>query len=266
MILDKIIAHKRREVECRRAIRPLAWLAGRVQSSGATRSLRDHLRRPGKVTLMAEIKRASPSKGWLVRGMKPVEVARIYTRAGAAAISILTDSHFFRGHRLILPLVRRETSLPLLYKDFIIDPYQIYEARYLGADAILLIVAALDDRQLSSFQALAAELGLSCLVEVHTAEELERARASGASIIGINNRDLRTFSVDLSTTFRLREKITDPGVVVVSESGINSREHMMALARHRVDAALVGEALVKAGDMERKVKELLGEDVLPWSG
>ncbi|MDQ0285692.1 indole-3-glycerol phosphate synthase [Desulfofundulus luciae] len=264
MILEKIIAHKHREIQSRREMRPLSRLIDRVQALGPTRPLGSFLRRPGKVTLIAEIKRASPSKGWLVKGMKPVETARIYTRAGAAAISILTDNRFFRGHRAFLPLVRRESPLPLLCKDFIIDPYQIYEARCLGADAVLLIVAALNDRQLTTFQALAGELGMSCLVEVHTAEELERARASGATIIGINNRNLHTFSTDLSTTFRLREKITDPGVVVVSESGINSREDMLALARCRVDAALVGEALVRAGDVERKVKELLGEGIVPW--
>ncbi|MGB9803993.1 indole-3-glycerol phosphate synthase TrpC [Desulfofundulus sp.] len=262
MILEKIVAHKHREVQYRQEVYPLSLLIDRIQMRGPARPLGSSLRRPGEVTLIAEIKRASPSKGWLVKGLKPVETARIYTRAGAAAISILTDNRFFRGHRAFLPLVRRENPLPLLCKDFIIDPYQIYEARYLGADAILLIVAVLNDRQLSAFQALAGELGLSCLVEVHTEEELERARACGATIIGINNRDLHTFSTDLTTTFRLREKITDPRVVVVSESGINSRDDMLALARCQVDAALVGEALVGAVDVEKKVRELLGEGIV----
>lgn len=258
MILDKIVAHKHLEVRRRQEIRPLSELKKHLGTLPPTRPLAKSLRRTGEVTLLAEIKRASPSKGWLRPGLKPVELARSYVRAGAAALSVLTDNRFFRGHLAFLPLVRLESPLPLLRKDFIIDPYQIYEARCLGADAILLIVAVLTDRQLISFQRLAAELSLSCLVEVHTDEELSRALAAGATIIGINNRDLHTFHTDLTTTFRLREKITDPAVVVVSESGIASRQDMLALAGYRIDAALVGEALVTATDVEQRVKELLG--------
>ncbi len=259
MILDRIIAHKYREVQQYKEIRPLSRLTGQMETLPPTRNLAAFLRRPGEVSLIAEIKRASPSKGWLKKGLKPVELAQSYLRAGAKAISVLTDNYFFRGHRAFLPLVRRESPVPLLRKDFIIDPYQIYEARWLGADAILLIVAVLDDRQLTGFQKLADELGLSCLVEVHTEEELVRALASGATCIGINNRDLHTFKTDLATTFRLREKIADPKTIVVSESGINSRQDMLALARYRVDAALVGEALVRADNVEQKIRELLGK-------
>ncbi|HHW42963.1 MAG TPA: indole-3-glycerol phosphate synthase TrpC [Desulfotomaculum sp.] len=258
MILDRIVAYKKEEVRRRKELYPLARMLDRWPALPPVRPLDRSLRRPGEVALMAEIKRASPSKGWIRKGLRPVELARTYMRAGAAAISILTDNRFFRGHRAFLPLVRRESPLPLLRKDFIIDPYQIYEARYLGADAVLLIAAVLDDGRLAGFQQLAAELGLSALVEVHTAEELKRALDAGATVVGINNRDLRTFQTDLSTTCRLREKITDPRVLVVSESGIHTRRDMLALAACGVDAVLVGEALVRASDPGEKVKELLG--------
>lgn len=252
------MAHKKEEVRRRKELYPLTRMLDRWPALPPVRPLDRSLRRPGEVTLMAEIKRASPSKGWIRQGLRPVELARTYVRAGAAAISVLTDNRFFRGHRAFLPLVRRESPLPLLRKDFIIDPYQIYEARYLGADAILLIAAVLDDGRLAGFQQLAAELGLSALVEVHTEEELKRALEAGAAVVGINNRDLRTFQTDLSITLRLREKIIDPRVLVVSESGIHTRRDMLALAACGVDAALVGEALVRAADPGEKIKELLG--------
>ena len=257
-MLEKIVAQKKREVQRRREVRPLAGLVAAVGDLPPPRDLAGALRHPGEVSLIAEVKRASPSKGWLRKGLKPGELVRLYSRAGARAISVLTDNAFFYGHRFFLPLLRRETQLPLLMKDFIVDPYQIYEARWLGADAVLLIASILDDGKLRSFQHLAGELGLSCLVEVHTSAELRRALDSGARMVGINNRNLRTFTVDLATTFRLREEISDPEVVVVSESGIASRREMLALLEHRVDAALVGEALVTAPDPEQKVKELLG--------
>lgn len=258
MILEKIIAHKRREVAVRREKIPVAAMERSIAGLPPCRPLRNALRKPGEVALIAEIKKASPSKGVIRPSFEPEKIARIYAGTGAAAISVLTDTGFFGGHPDYISLVHGETGLPVLRKDFIIDSYQIYESRFLGSDAILLIAAVLSDRELGSFQKLAFEMGLACLVEVHTRTELERALDSGASLIGINNRNLNTFETDLTTTFRLRPYIADSSIVVVSESGISSRSHMLALAGHEVDAALVGEALMRSGDIEAKVKELLG--------
>jgi indole-3-glycerol phosphate synthase len=258
LILGKIVAHKRREVAGQREKIPVADMERLIAGLPPRRRLRNVLHKPGEVSLIAEIKRSSPSKGVIRPSFEPEKIARIYAGAGAAAISVLTDTGFFGGHPDYISLVHRETSLPVMRKDFIIDPYQVYESRFLGSDAILLIAAILSDRELRSFQKLAFEMGLTCLVEAHTRTELERALDSGASLIGINNRDLNTFETDLTTTFRLRQYITDSSIVVVSESGINSRSHMLALAGHEVDAALVGEALMGSDDIEAKVKELLG--------
>jgi indole-3-glycerol phosphate synthase (EC 4.1.1.48) len=258
VILEKIVAHKRREVAGQREKTPVAAMERSIAGLPPCRPLRNVLRRPKEVTLVAEIKRASPSKGVIRSSFAPDEIARIYAGAGAAAISVLTETSFFGGHPDYIALVHRETDLPVLRKDFIIDPYQVCESRFLGSDAILLIAAILSDKELGSFQKLAFEMGLTCLVEVHTRTELERALDSGASLIGINNRDLNTFETDLTTTFLLRKYITDSSIVVVSESGIGDRSQMLALAGYEVDAALVGEALMSSNDIEAKVKELLG--------
>ena len=243
MILDRIIAQKKIEVE---------------KNKKKSRSLAASLRKPGEVALIAEIKKASPSKGLIREDFDPGEIARIYSTSGASAISVLTDKEFFRGSPEYLSTARSVSKLPLLRKDFIIDPYQIYEARLLGADAILLIMAVLTDREAGEFQGIAAGLGMECLVEVHTKEELKRALALDAQIIGINNRNLQTFQTELETTFRLREMISDPNITVVSESGINSRDDVLKLKEHEVHAMLVGEALMRERDIAKKVSELLG--------
>lgn len=243
MILDRIIAQKKIEVDKNRK---------------KSRSLAASLRKPGEVALIAEIKKASPSKGLIRKDFDPGEIARIYSTSGASAISVLTDKEFFQGSPEYLSTARSVSKLPLLRKDFIIDPYQIYEARLLGADAILLIMAVLTDREAGEFQGIAAGLGMDCLVEVHTADELKRALALDAQIIGINNRNLQTFQTDLETTFRLREMISDPNITVVSESGINTRDDVLKLKEHEVHAMLVGEALMRESDIAKKVAELLG--------
>ncbi|PKM44582.1 MAG: indole-3-glycerol phosphate synthase TrpC [Firmicutes bacterium HGW-Firmicutes-8] len=243
MILDRIIAQKKIEVEKNRK---------------KSRSLAASLRKPGEVALIAEIKKASPSKGLIREDFDPGEIARIYSTSGASAISVLTDKEFFQGSPEYLSTARSVSKLPLLRKDFIIDPYQIYEARLLGADAILLIMAVLTDREAGEFQGIAAGLGMDCLVEVHTADELKRALALDAQIIGINNRNLQTFKTELETTFRLREMISDPNITVVSESGINTRDDVLKLKEHDVHAMLVGEALMRESDIAKKVAELLG--------
>ena len=214
------------------------------------------------VRLIAEVKKASPSKGLLCPVFDPLSLARTYAENGAAAISVLTESQYFLGAPEHLAGIRaaqkagKMPSVPLLRKDFIFEPYQICESRALGADALLLIVAILTDDQMAELLRLSHQLGMKCLVEVHNAEETRRAVASGAGIIGINNRDLKTFVVDISTTEQLRPLIPDDRIVV-SESGIDNRADMERLARCKVQAALVGEALVTSGDIAAKMKALL---------
>ncbi len=245
MILDRIVAHKKNEIK---------------ESRAKTRSLAASLRKTGEVALIAEIKKASPSKGVIRQKFDAAEIARVYTAAGASAISVLTDREFFQGSPEYVQEARSVSELPLLRKDFIVDPYQIYEAKLLGADAILLIMAVLTDREVQEYRRIAHGLGLECLVEVHTAEELKRALALGAQIIGINNRDLQTFQTKLETTFRLREMITDPGITVVSESGIKTRDDIIRLREHGVHAVLIGEALMREQDIGKKIMELLGRE------
>jgi indole-3-glycerol phosphate synthase len=209
------------------------------------------------VRLIAEIKRASPSRGPLRADLDPVALATVYEANGAAAVSVLTDCRFFRGSLADLRAVRAQTTLPVLRKDFVIDPYQVYEARAAGADAILLIVAALDARQLADLYDLARELGMDALVEVHSEAELGRALSVEPAIVGVNNRDLRTFEVDLETTARLRP-LVPPDVVFVAESGVRSNADVQRLAALGAHAMLVGEALVVAPDVGRAVRELVG--------
>jgi indole-3-glycerol phosphate synthase len=209
--------------------------------------------------LIAELKRASPSRGLLAPHLNLAELAQLYIENGAAALSVLTDEKFFLGHLSYLEELRftHHVSRPMLRKDFMLAPVQLYESRAAGADAILLIVAALDDAVLRDLHALALDLGLAALVEVHTAEEVERAlRIPNVRLIGINNRDLTTFDVSLDTTAQLRPLIP-PGIAVVSESGIFTAAHVRQVAALGVDAVLVGEALVTAGDIGAKVRELV---------
>jgi len=267
MILDKIVAQKRKEIAELKNIVSTGKLMDECRSCGTADGTRTGiffrvLRKPGEVALIAEVKKASPSKGLIRRDFDPAEIGRIYTAGGASAISVLTDMEFFQGSSEYLRIVRDVSDLPVLRKDFIVDCYQIYEAKLLGADAILLIMAVLTDREAREFREEAAGLGMECLVEVHTDEELKRALSIGAHIIGINNRDLRTFKTDLNTTFRLREVVTDPEITVVSESGINSRLDVIRLGDHGVHAMLVGEALMREPDIGRKMAELLGKDGL----
>jgi indole-3-glycerol phosphate synthase len=260
-ILDEILAWKRREIaQARRAV-PLAALRAAAASASPPRDLAAALRRSsppdaGPIRLVAEIKRASPSKGSLRPDLDPVALAAEFEAGGAAAISVLTDRRFFGGSLDDLRAVRRRVALPVLRKDFILEPYQVYEARATGADAILLIAAALDDGQLPRLQRLARRLGMAALVEVHDEAELQRALAVGPSLVGVNNRDLRTFRVDLETTARLRP-LVPAGVVVVAESGVRTRADVERLAAVGVDAVLVGEALVRAPDVGHKVQELI---------
>jgi len=258
MILDEICQHKRGEVEAARARRTLAQLKEWAKDAPKPRDFRRALR-GDSIRLIAEVKRASPSCGPLLKGMEVVELASIYEECGAAAISVLTDEKFFRGSLDDLIAVRRSVKVPCLRKEFVIDPYQIYEARVATADAILLIVRILTDSQLREYRELAESLGMGVLVECHDAEEVHRALGSGAAIIGINNRCLQTFTVDVNTTLELR-KLIPGGKILVAESGIHTRQHVRTLENSGVDAMLVGESLVTSGDVRAKLRELLGRD------
>ncbi len=217
------------------------------------------------MALIAEVKKASPSAGVICPDFDPVRIAKEYQAAGASCLSVLTDEKFFQGSLDHLRQIRKAVKLPLLRKDFIIDERQILEAIEWGADAILLIVAILSDAHLERFHSLAVEAGLAALVEVHDETELERALAIGAQLIGVNNRDLKTFKVDLATTERLSRRLTagDPavpsGTILVAESGIHTRADVERLARCGAKALLVGESLMQNGNTQAKVKKLLGK-------
>ncbi len=211
----------------------------------------------GDCAIIAEVKRRSPSRGVLRADFDPVRIAREYERHGAAAVSVLTDETFFGGSDADLTAVKGAISLPVLRKEFIIDPWQIHETRAIGADALLLIAAILGENQLREYRELAASLGLASLVEVHDREELEKALAAGAEIIGINNRDLKTFATDIGTSLALAP-LVPADRIVVSESGIRSRAEIETLMKAGVRAFLIGETLVAAPDSGAKLRELLG--------
>jgi len=246
------------ELVGRKKIFPLESLRALLPGLPPPRLLTPVLRRPGRLTVIAEIKQASPSKGMLCRNFKPVQIAREYEIAGAAALSVVTEEKFFLGQASHLIAVREVTGLPILRKDFIIEPYQMYESRVLGADAVLLIAAVLSSQKMEELMGLAGELGLSCLVEVHTEPELYRVLSTGAEIIGINNRDLTTFETDLLTTFNLIKLVDKSKITVVSESGIKSRDDILMLRGWGAHAALVGEILVRCPGPGSKLKELTG--------
>ncbi|HNR33738.1 MAG TPA: indole-3-glycerol phosphate synthase TrpC [Candidatus Hydrogenedentes bacterium] len=258
MVLDAICANKRAEVERAKTEASLSRLVEAMSSIEPPRGFHAALRCPG-MSLIAEIKRKSPSKGVMAAGANPVELAGLYERFGARAISVLTDTQYFDGSLEDLSNVRRNVKIPCLRKDFVLDEYQVYEARAHGADAILLIVRILSDAQLKDYLALAHELGMDALVETHDEAEMDRAVAAGAHIIGINNRDLDTLAIDLETTLRLK-RVAPAGLALVSESGIHTRDHVRMLEDAGVDAILVGEALMTSPDIAAKIRELLGND------
>lgn len=243
-ILDQILKRKQEEIVAAREHTPLEELRARARSAPPTRDFKAALSRPG-VSVIAEIKRASPSAGTFAPDLDAAELARIYEVGGASALSVLTDADFFQGSPEDLQSARRATALPVLRKDFILDPYQVYQSRVMGADAILIIVGAVDD--VSELLGVARDVGLHCLVEVHDEDEIQRAVAAGADIVGINNRDLRSFNTDLTVTERLRP-LLPVDVLVVSESGIKTPDDVLRLKRAGADAILVGESLVRSLD------------------
>jgi len=255
-MLAKILDFKRQELTAVREQVPLVALEKKAANLPLTRDFTFALKHREKgLNLIAELKQASPSRGLIRPDFDLEGLTQSYTDSQVAAISVLTDRRFFKGRPEYLHRVRQVCDRPLLRKDFIIDPYQIYEARVLGADAILLVVAVLEEAELKEYLPLSSRLGLAALVEVHKAEEIELAIQAGAEIIGINNRDLSTFKVDLHTTLVLRPLIPS-GLVVVSESGIKNKEDAALVASAGINAILVGEALVAAGDVRAKIDEL----------
>ncbi len=261
-ILHRILARKREEIAERSRQRSLAQLRQTAETLPPPRGFIRHLEDKillGQAGVIAEIKRASPSKGLLRDPFEPERIAHSYATHGAACLSVLTDRDFFQGADEHLIEARAACTLPVLRKDFTVDPYQVYESRELGADCILLIVAALDDGALRELHALARELGLDVLVEVHDAAELDRALALNPELLGINNRDLRSFETRLDTTLNLLARIP-ADCQVVTESGIHSRADVALMRRHGVHGFLVGEAFMRATEPGLKLAELFGTD------
>jgi indole-3-glycerol phosphate synthase len=260
-VLKKIVDYKTGELAREKGGAPLSEIMARLSD------LEDHPRgfeaallnacSSGWTPIIAEVKKGSPSKGVIRADFDPLEIAQIYQNNGATCLSVLTDEHFFLGHLSYLALIREQVSLPLLRKDFIFDPYQIYQARVAGADAILLIAAMLELSQLREFTAIARELSLDVLLEVHDEAELNTALETDCRLIGINNRDLRSFVVDISTSERLAA-LVPPGRVIVAESGITRRDEIVRLTEKGVHAFLIGESLMREEDIGAKLQELLG--------
>jgi indole-3-glycerol phosphate synthase len=256
-ILEKIIATKRAEVAAAQAAVPVEQLHSELDAAPPVRDFYSALATPSDICLIAEIKKASPSAGVIRADFDPVSIARAYEQGGAACLSVLTDEPYFQGRLEYLRAVRAATRLPVLRKDFIIDRYQLLEARAAGADAVLLIAECLDDCNLRALHNEAIELGMTPLVELYEAANIDRVIEAGAQLVGINNRDLRTFQTDLSHTLSLRDQIPHE-CVLVSESGIQNHADLVQLAAAGVDAVLVGEHLMSQADIAAATRALLG--------
>ncbi|MEM1402843.1 MAG: indole-3-glycerol phosphate synthase TrpC [Pseudomonadota bacterium] len=262
-VLQKILARKREEVAERSATCSLTELEAQFADGNGPRDFAGALRSAvdaGKAAVIAEVKKASPSKGVIREDFRPADIAAQYERGGATCLSVLTDRDFFLGDEAYLQEARANCGLPVLRKDFIIDRYQVAEARAIGADAILLIVAALTDDQLNDLSAAAADYDLSVLVEVHDREELERALTLPTPLVGINNRDLRDFTTSLETTLSLLDRIPDEKIVI-TESAIHTRDDVAVMGAKGVSAFLVGEAFMRADDPGEALKNLFGDFV-----
>lgn len=257
-ILDMILIHKQGEVAVRRAALPDAEVQARAKDAPPPRDFLAALQTPktGRVALIAEVKKASPSAGVIRPDFDPVQVARVYEDSGAACLSVLTDEKFFQGHDDYLKAVREAVSLPIIRKDFVVSDWQIYESRALAADAVLLIVAALSPTQIKDYAALASELGMAALVEVHTEAEMQVALDAGAALIGINSRNLDTFVTDLTTVARLAAMVP-AGMTLVAESGLKTPTDVQQVADAGAKAILVGETLMRSADVGAAVRALL---------
>jgi indole-3-glycerol phosphate synthase len=255
MILDKIHAYKLKEVAESKEHVSIEFLKEKCKDVPGAITSGTVLKRENRIKFIAEVKKASPSAGIIREDFNYINIAREYEAGGASAISVLTDKEFFKGDIKYLSEIKETVSLPALRKDFIIDPYQIYEARAAGADLVLLIARILTKEEIDAFLALSHELGMECLVEVHDNDELKKVLETEAAIIGINNRNLDTFKTNLDTTLQLRHRIPE-GKIVVSESGIKTRADVLALEEAGIDAILIGETLMRSRDISQKIKEL----------
>jgi len=256
-ILEEIIAFKKTEVSEAKGKQSFEELAEQLAAAPPVRDFVDSLRTHGPVGMIAEVKKASPSAGVIREDFHPVEIAQIYEASGAACLSVLTDEHFFQGHLNYLKAVRQTVSIPVLRKDFIIDRYQILEARVTGADCILLIAECLENSQLEDLYAYALELGMSALVEIYEPNNLERVLKLSPPMLGINNRNLKTFVTSLDHSIQLGAKIPED-CLLISESGIRNRQDVLRLQNAGVRGILVGETLMRAPDIGEKAGELLG--------
>lgn len=256
-ILKEIITKKKERILLAKQNLSEDELKERIKELKPTISFIKAILKPHFISLIAEIKKQSPSRGIIRSDFNPLEIARIYQDSGVQAISVLTEEDYFGGSILTLAEIKKEINLPLLRKDFILEPYQIYESRFYGADAVLLVASLLSKEKLKELIDLAKEIGLETLVEVHDEKELKKVLSLKASLIGINNRDLRTLEVDLRTTERLYPLIPKDKVVVV-ESGIKTHQDVLFLKILGVNAVLIGEALMEAEDIKRKIEELMG--------
>lgn len=261
-ILDKIVATKWRDIERDQAVIPLDQMFRRAEAAAPPRDFLGALARQGPIHLIAEVKRASPSAGIIRKNFQPAEVAKIYQNHGAACISVLTDESYFQGHLDHLEEVRSAVQIPVLRKDFILDTYQLYQARAVGADAVLLIAECLEQNRLQSLFEKSLQLGMMPLIEIYEPDNLNRVLHLGARLIGVNNRNLRTLQVDLEHTIKLRDRVPRE-VVLVAESGISSRTDVELLERAGVDAMLVGESLMRQEDIARAIDVLLGRSPGP---
>ncbi|MBI5212314.1 MAG: indole-3-glycerol phosphate synthase TrpC [Nitrospirae bacterium] len=255
-ILTKIIRKKTERLTCAKSAVPIRELKKRLTDIEGARDFKGAITGSGKIKLIAEIKKASPSKGIIGKNFDSVRIASVYEEKPVSAISVLTEEDFFQGHLSYIQIVKDITSKPVLRKDFIFDEYQIYESRANHADAILLIAAALEDNQAKEYLHIAKELGLYVLFEVHDEADLEKGLSIDADIIGINNRNLKTLKIDLSTTFMLKKEIPKDKIVV-SESGIKSRDDVVKLQEAGIDAMLIGTSLMEAEDIGKKIDELM---------
>ncbi|OGS46048.1 MAG: indole-3-glycerol phosphate synthase [Elusimicrobia bacterium RIFOXYD2_FULL_34_15] len=254
--LDKIVKFKKTEILQRKKLLPLDKIRSQVRNLKSLRNFKEAISKPNRLNLIAEIKKASPSAGVISKDFNVQNIAKQYNQAGVDAISVLTETKYFQGDISYINTVKKNGSLPVLRKDFLIDDYQIYESKYYGADAILLIVAILNKEKLRKFLKIAKKINLSCIVEVHTKAELKIALETNAEIIGINNRNLFDFSVDLNTTISLKSEIPK-NKIVISESGIKTKEDINALRNIGVNAVLIGQHFMESKNIKKSIAELL---------
>lgn len=257
-VLKKIIARKWEEIEERKVHTSIEDLKRQIETASPVRGFQHAMQvtiAAGKAAVIAEVKKASPSKGVIRENFQPAEIAKSYEQGGAACLSVLTDRDYFQGHEDYLKEARAACDLPVIRKDFIVDPYQVYEARAMGADCILLIVSALADEQMLSLYTLAQDLGMDVLVETHDRQEMQRALALGATLLGVNNRNLRTFDVSLETTLDILDMLPE-GALLVTESGIHTKDDVQLMQDNNVNAFLVGEAFMRAEQPGEKLSEL----------